>query len=648
MSESKEGRSARSFIKRAYDRMRGFAKSIFTFEADKALLNWWAGESAAAKTAFFSALIIGFSTNIFVYSGRFFGDHDFGTVLRANPMIGSGRWLSTIVNQVSYGYVLPLTSGIFVSLFLACAAFLFIKLFNVRNKVSAFTIAGLMATFPSIAVTNLYLYDTPNYHFAVVLAVLAVYLTVRFRMGFFLGALLLMCVLAIYQAKVNVAVALCLFYLIGDLLSRGFNFKRFGGFAARFFAMGLLGGLFYIISLPASYYVSGVQLTGYRGMSSESFSERLFSLEGVSEALSSAYESFILFFTGGLQLASNGLLIAYALLLAVLVLLLTITVVKRKIYQNPFRLLALLVLILLIPLACGFATFFADGPATPLMIYAFVFSVAFVLVIVEGRDYIPGLLKSLALCLCIFLVFNYVVVNNVYYSRAYYYNQQALSLMSRVATEVDPLLPLISSETKPIIFLGNIPSEYYPLILGDVHAPLAGPDAFEGLWKGPPLGENLFFYEASRSQNLFMQKLISLLGVPVSHLSDAAMMETIRESALAADMPAWPAEGSVGIIDDVIVVNFGVIDLGFSQDENGHFFQVRHWISSGHARHDYSYRWRVYQGDVRIEDVTTQDSRFDFNLLDDNSSYRITVTITNVTTGFRYRAVEVEVPVGER
>jgi len=85
--------------------------------------------------------------------------------------------------------------------------------------------------------------------------VLAVFITIRFKLGFFAGAILLMFTLAIYQAKFNIALALCVFYLLIRSISRDFDFKIVRNLILRLSLMAGLEGILYAISLPVSFYI---------------------------------------------------------------------------------------------------------------------------------------------------------------------------------------------------------------------------------------------------------------------------------------------------------------------------------------------------------------------------------------------------------
>ncbi|MDR0219884.1 MAG: glucosyltransferase domain-containing protein [Lachnospiraceae bacterium] len=209
-----------------FTRAKNLFSKLKTFEIDQAVAACWKREPSTAKLAFVVALIVGFVSHMFIYTNRYYGNHDLGTILRLNPLTSSGRWFQSSVNYLSFGYVIPLTTGLFVAFFLGLAAYYVCKILAIEKTVNAVLIGALMATFPSISDTNLYLYDTSSIHLAVLLSVLAVYVTLRYKYGCAAGALLLFFALTIYQAKANVAVALCLFYLLKLLLAREFAYKK--------------------------------------------------------------------------------------------------------------------------------------------------------------------------------------------------------------------------------------------------------------------------------------------------------------------------------------------------------------------------------------------------------------------------------------
>ena len=447
----------------AYEKTYKAFLCFFRFDIGEAVLDFWEDQHAAAKTAFMSACIIGFVSHIFVYTGRFYGRDDMGIIRRMEPMVGTGRWFTTFITNLSYGYILPLVSGVLVTFFLAVSAFYVCKLFKIQKKLNAVLIAGLMSTFPSIANTNLFLYDTSNYHFGAMLAVLAVYVTAKFKYGFFAGAFLSMLTLAIFQSKFNIVLTLSVLYLIAELLDEK---KDFGIVLkqnlVKFTALVGFGTLLYIISLPISFLIHDTTFNEYRGFSPSSMTERLLSVSGFVFAVESTYQNYFAGFFGNVYLIVDSLRHTYVVLLMFGVLLLYAVVAEKKLHTQNLRLILIVLLVMLIPFASNFSNFFDTYDAYGLMIYAFVFTLVFIIVLSEKSKKFFPLAKSVISVLMVVVIANYIIGNNVFYLRAHYVNQRTHSLTIRLLNRIDPLLPY----TRQVTFFGGLPNDYYALYSG--------------------------------------------------------------------------------------------------------------------------------------------------------------------------------------
>lgn len=98
-------------------------------------------------------------------------------------------------------------------------------------------------------------------------------------------------------------------------------------------------------------------------------------------------------------------------------------------------------------------------------------------------------------------------------------------------------------------------------------------------------------------------------------------------------MPMWPADGSVDIIDDVIVVNFGLVDITF---ENGEYFKTRHWRIEKNEQQEYKYYWQIYKNGSLIKDIVTDIPKVYTDILNGNGNYEIRVRVKNVDSNFSY------------
>ena len=610
-------------------------KRALSFNITAAAARWWQGQPDMAKIAFYAALLIGFFSHLFIYTSRYYGWEDAGRITYTNSMVVQGRWLNAIINRLSFGYVLPLTAGIFVSVFLAAAAFFVITILDIRKKSSAILCAALLATFPSIAATNLYLYDTPSYHFGVLLSVLAVYLAQKWRYGFLPAAVLLMCSLLIYQSKFNVAIILCLLALIKQTLDKDICRKKLSGLCLRFALMGILGGVFYALFLAGSSF----DYSGYNGtgMGTRNMADQLLSVPGFLSALRQVYgDVYELFFSGKLYLTSEILLAAYICAAALIVLFLAAIIVKEQLWRQWWRLVFLAVFVLLLPFAANFALFFQEHDIQPITTgYAAVFILVWLLFLTERSNWDLDIVKSLSIVTIIVIVMNYVFINNVHYLQAYYLNQRTDSLVTRILGRVDPLITRVGeSPYNYITFFGGLPNEYYPEVPRSF-----GIHGESSEMASPALGYHSFIamqWDDDHKVAIFRANLERLHGVNLEMLLDGPDRDIIRQEVARRNMPAWPDEGSVDVVWGIIVVNFGIVDIAFGHEGEKLYFEALHYISEIHAGHDYEYQWRVLQDGERIENPQGNSKRFYLDTSAPGTHYQVEVTVRNDTVDFSY------------
>jgi len=616
--------------------IRSIFDKVKSFDLEKIFSHWWNKQPVTAKVALFSGFIIGFISHIFIYTNRYFGDHDVGLHFSIEPMRQTGRWFNTIINRLSYGYIMPLIVGIFVTLFLSLSAFYICKIFNIEKKMSAILISALLTTFPSIAFTNLFLYDSANYHFGVLLAVFAVYITLKYKIGFVIGAILLMFTLAIYQSKYNIAFALCVFYLIKLALDRDFSFKNIKTLILKFFLMSALGGLMYAISLAISFQRHNMTFGGHRGFSPDSVASRLLSISGFISELSRTYREFVNSFRGSIYIVVNPLLYAYLILAGLASVLLFCVVIKCNIHRQPLRLLFILGLLFLIPFASNFAGFLAINTVGT-MIYPFVLTIVAFVILFDCHG--GGAMRSVMVICVLFISANYVISNNAFYLRAFFFNQTLTSINTRISDRIDSFLPLIESRPRQVTYFGSLPNEYFPYSppFFNEHGTRHG---------GRALSHNPFILprgDAAWRRDVFVRNLQGLHGINLNSLPDGSERNEIQEYLLTSNMPVWPAEGSVAIINDVIVINFGIADVIFNEDTS--HFHARHWISEGHASHDYEYEWLIYRNEVYFHSTITNIPELFLDVMPDENYYNVRVIIRNTTIGFSYPVVSIIIPI---
>ena len=170
--------------------------------------NIWKHCKREWKLAFLSTFLVGLLCHMPIML-RDIPNHDgLASMYFDQNMITSGRWFLTVACGVSSYYTLPWLIGLLAMLYLGIASALLVEFLEVRQGWAAAVIGGLLAVFPSLASTFAYVFTMDGYMLAVLLAVLAVLLTKKYRLGFLPGALCLACSLGIYQSYLPFAVLL--------------------------------------------------------------------------------------------------------------------------------------------------------------------------------------------------------------------------------------------------------------------------------------------------------------------------------------------------------------------------------------------------------------------------------------------------------
>lgn len=440
----------------------------------------------------------------------------------------------------------------------------------------------------------------------------------------------------------NILPALCLFYLLSELL-KGVSFKEIKNLILKFFSMGVIAGILYAVSLPLSMHFHGITFNGYRGMNPDSLQSRLLSVTGLKDALKLTYLNFFRGFWGNVYYTDAILKILYLAAAALAILFFVNIMRKQKIYSRKGSLITIVGLSLLIPLACNFSNIFDEGDLYGLTIYAFVFVLIYFIVLSEQCKSVFPVVKSIFAVGMLLIVINYIAGNNIYYLKAHNSNQKAYSLTVRILDKLEPLLPLTTSNK--VTVYGSLPNEYLP-----------ADNYFKGtaeIKDGSAIGTSPYVNYDMRQTVSFSIKNFGFNlrrnhGLKVSTVRGGEERETIKEEVLNRNMPVWPADGSVAIINDVIVVNFGLSDVVFENDEQGSYFRARHWISEGHTGHTYKYSWKVFQNGEEIDSHVTDSDRLYLDIPDDSGDYKVTVTVKNETVEYEYPESSVKVNSGSK
>lgn len=465
--------------------------------------------------------------------------------------ITSGRWFLTvlgdIVGNIFGNYNLTWINGIIGILLIAFAAYFLIDIFKIRSNVFAVLLGIGCVSFPSVASCMLFKYTVSYYSFAILLSVLAAYVVINEKMKnhvlwTVVSGLFTACSLGIYQAYLPVTVSIFVLYLLQQIILNKENWNKIIYKGLHFVFCLFLGLLFYFVFLKISLFVYGVLLDDYQGISTMgklSFTEipRLIKESFLGYYAMPNNNTYVLAPYPAVKYIYKFWNIASLIMIIV-------CLVRRRAKIIQWGIAA--VMCLCFPVAVNLLVIMCpDSWIYTLMVYSFVMVLFMPVVVFEALPETPDSMIKYKRFFKVFLSFSiglvtffYAYVANITYTAEYYANRQVENLAGSIVTQVRE-----TENFKPDckwVFLG-----YY--------------------FYNDPLMDDLFenapIYEGEGNPNRLVNSyswtawIRSYIGYSIP-LADDETQSAIAAKQEVKDMPSWPSNGSIRIIDDVVVIKF--------------------------------------------------------------------------------------------
>lgn len=451
----------------------------------------------------------------------------------------SGRWfldaLGTLVESLSFGYNLSWVNGLLYLFTIALSAGFLVSAVGLRNKKAAALWGALMVCFPPVTATMLFRYTAAYYGVSLFLAVFAVWVLPKHKLGVVVSVLCIACSMGIYQAYVPVSITLFVMILLKKLLDEDAEIMTLVKTGIYYCVVLLLGLVVYYGVVKLTTPETG--LNSYQGISEMGQMSLKELLRGILTAIKGYFRIplFDSYDLAQVPLLRLGYGLAYIL---TFVLIWIVLILKRKSFLN---ILAAGALWLVFPVAVNFVEVMTkSGSAYSIMVYPFVLIFCLPSLLAEwmpekGKKLhrAANALVTLVLAMMITL---YGYWANVNYTAAYYANRQAENYMNSLFVQVR--------------MTEGFDREKEWAFLGQIEDPL-----FYSWWDRVPVYASV----ATRGNLL---NGYSNLAWPVNYLGYAPPLATdetiaaLRENARVQAMPCWPDYGSIAVIGDQVVIKF--------------------------------------------------------------------------------------------
>ncbi len=410
------------------------------------------------KTAFIFAIIGGFLAYGFTVTHHFLTYDSMWNQYFDQNMISSGRQFLMFACKISSDYDLPWLNGVLAILYLAINSSLLVRLFGVKEHVTAALVAGFTVLFPSVTSTFAYTYTIDGYMLAVLLATLSVYVCVNSKWGFVPSIAILGISIGIYQAYFSYAIVLFLIYFLLLIVTEEVKVKEIITKAVK--AVVTIGSsyIFYVVTLKIMLKLEGETLSGYQGTETVSG----FSFDNIGIGLKTAFWSFIDFARwGNVLTTTNSMKYAFAGLTVISAVLFVYLFIKNKKYKVWYNFLFVAIIVAVMPIAATMVAVISPNTYVHLLIrMPWAAILIFMCLVLERSNFKVKAVDyaRFAGIICAFIMlFEFSVVANI---AAFNMNERYEKTYATCVRIADRLEQTVGYKTgMPVAILGGYPNE---------------------------------------------------------------------------------------------------------------------------------------------------------------------------------------------
>lgn len=489
---------------------------------------------------------IGFFAHSFMIFNKisFFDDLSSIYGFSAKHLFSLGRFsigILKIVNDILFGsYSSPIINGIVSILFIAFSNILITRMFEINNKVSLILLSSVIILSTGYICLQAYLFTAIYYTFAIFLSTLSSYLFTKYSFNKYICKILIVAslqviVISIYQSYFLFGIMLFIIYQIKNLLDENYNFKE----SIDYFITTILSLLIYFLISKSliicinTFYNSVINvdlelsLSNYQGINSF-ISGNIFSNLSFANIINKLFTADCIFF-------ENNYYIFVTLYILIAIVYICIFVDKNLSQKNLILIFAYTIVLLFV----SNSFYMLEGVGTAL--YAlplFPKCLLFLLpvILLENVNLkINILIKAI---LFYYLIYNIVISNSIYLNRYFTLENEkrwCTTLISRI-------------QSTP-----GYKDEYDIYIYGE------------------QVGSNIIKYDKHYANNIRFLKTINPYNIDsINQYNFESFLEYYSgfkawtfhkndksfDTSFILNMPCYPDDGSIRVIDDRIIVKF--------------------------------------------------------------------------------------------
>lgn len=516
------------------------------------------------KIAFWSTLVIGVIVHLFKFVNVLPNGDALMNFYNSQNMVASGRWLLGVACELGSRFDLPWVNGLLSLFFAGLAAAVVSEHFRMENPCLIVLSSGLLISFPAMTFTFAYEYTADGYMIAMLLAAVGALLTrvenirrERWKQ-LALGSACICLACGIYQAYVSFAFALAVCDAILELLEGKHSVKKiltWLGIELLIYGAALV--VYYGI-WKLCLFVQGVQVTPYHGIDSAG----QMSAGALGMAVYKIVRDCFVFFFQWNPFVYG--VTAYSVLNFIFLIALAggigYAAWKGGALKSKARVALIVLCIVSLPFGC-FIWHFLSSDVFYHGVMLQSLSILYIFMAVLYERWVSVRKADLAMVLLSAIIFNNSVSANIFYNHLHMIYERTYATVTEMSTRVH----LLDDGTVRNIAICGKPAVWEeaevvdPAVLRRIGGScFLAKDLTSYQFMMLYTDFDLAYYRISGEEHPVME-LYEDAPVPFDHQFHFPSLPIAEKEALEgteefAQMPVWPAEGSVRRIGDTIVV----------------------------------------------------------------------------------------------
>jgi hypothetical protein len=492
------------------------------------------------KLAFYSAIVIGFLTHMYVFTNMLPNHDGLLNIYSAQLKFSLGRFFLSPFSGISSFFDLAWINGSLSILYLALTVVVLVELFELRKSISIVLTAGLIMTFPTIGSTFAYMFTADGYMMGFLLAVLAILMTKKYNFGFLPASVLFYLSVGIYQANLSIVLIIVTVWFIRELVFREIDLKSIFQSLLRFVAMTTIGMASYMVTFKLYQSVFAGEVSQYQGINQVgiNFETMVQGLEKVQDAtLDFFFRGYVTNFPVNLFEVLNVLLIALILFALIL------SIIINKVYVSASRIFLTAGSVCILPVFAFILYFISPDVIYHMLMYMALVFVYLLPIVVYDRLEKPILVNkgfSWVTVLTMFvIIFNFAIINNIAYFNMTLKYERSNALMIRILDRIEQTPGY--EDTTELAVIGRPQME-----TGEVsQAVIERIPKMTGA-----IGETFLAHPYH-----FTRMMANQFGTSINYISGKEL-DILKESEFVKEMETWPSQNAVRVAGDTVIIKF--------------------------------------------------------------------------------------------